>query len=355
MKKKTSLLLIVAFIIMINLVGCSKVEDRVIMTINDQEVMESEVVLYLSQIKTTYEYSFGSTDIWEIEIDGVTLEEFVIEEVKDIIIEAKISGYKAEEYNITLTEEEIKEINENVEIYMAMLSDKEKKIGVDRELVNQVFIQEEITRKVYEYVTEDFQVDEQLLEEYLNEDVDYLEVMDIVPEEYAKSVKVQMLTFPIINTDDSGEITVLDEEEKEELESLTKDILEEVKNGASFADIAADNEEEIIFEDLQIYKYQTTYFPEELINSIYDLKENEISDIIETSAGYTIVLVEEFLDATEEEIEEVADYKNQVEEDAISVYVEQQKITYFYELMDDWRKEFTIEINEEIWDEITIQ
>ena len=112
-------------------------------------------------------------------------------------------------------------------------------------------------------------------------------------------------------------------------------------------------EETAIFEAVEVSRDDSEY-PQELVNEIFNLKENTNSDIIETSVGYTIVLVEEFIAPTEDKINEINENKEATLEQITQTYINQQKTQFFFGLIDEWKEAYDIQINEEVWQDISI-
>ena len=88
--------------------------DKVVVTVNGEEVKYKDFNLYFNLQKKIYESMFGTSEIWSEEIEGVTLHEIVKDSTKNGIVSDRVKLQKANEMGIVLSEDVKMEISNYV-------------------------------------------------------------------------------------------------------------------------------------------------------------------------------------------------------------------------------------------------
>ena len=176
MKKKSGCWLII-LCMLISLAGCGKQETALItgsgetvsqssemaaVTVNDEEISLREWNFYVRMNQMQWEkeeLEDEGDEMWSQEVDeeGTTLEESLKEQVLDTLIQTHIMNQHAEEYQVSLTEEETDKLKARADSFMkdyheALLS----YAGADAAFVEQMLAQTELSGKVAEAMTRDF-------------------------------------------------------------------------------------------------------------------------------------------------------------------------------------------------------
>ena len=114
-----------------------------------------EIMVYLTNIQNRYESVYG-TEIWNTNVDGVTLEQ----NVKDIalaqIARIKTMNLMAERYQVELSSEEKVQVENAADSYYHSLNDTEiEQMGVSKKTIEELYKEFALAEKVYEYTIKD--------------------------------------------------------------------------------------------------------------------------------------------------------------------------------------------------------
>ncbi|TCK87866.1 peptidyl-prolyl cis-trans isomerase C/foldase protein PrsA [Natranaerovirga hydrolytica] len=326
MKRRICIVMLVVILI---ISGCSVQEtkneaEEVIISINEQEVFLEEVEIYLKEIEKEFE-AIGGKDIWETNFDGKTASEVAKERVIENIVQIKIINDKAKELGMDIDQEESESINEYVQNYK-----KSNEGNINETLVEQIFYESFIVNKVFEELTKGFEPNLEQTQEYINNDE-----------------TLEFLYYLTLGQVRAKHILI----EGEEHYKKAVEIQERAKDGEDFVSLVLEySEDQASLEDNGEYTFYRGEMMPEFEEAAFNLEPGEISEVIETSYGYHIIQTEEFIDATENIVEQYEAYKEVLEEE--SIYV--QKNNAFYKQYEEWKRNYTIRVNEEIWEDITL-
>ena len=114
-----------------------------------------EIMVYLTNIQNRYESVYG-TEIWNTNVDGVTLEQ----NVKDIalaqIARIKTMNLMAERYEVTLSDEEKAQAENAANAYYSSLGSEEiEQMGVSEKTISGLYREFALAEKVYQYTIKD--------------------------------------------------------------------------------------------------------------------------------------------------------------------------------------------------------
>lgn len=160
-----------AFLLVLCTAACSSGNDAYVMTIGNERVSCGEFMVYLMEQKKSFEQQ-GGEDIWEIDFDGVDAEEVAKQNAADTIVMVKTAVGQADKLGIEKSEDDAAHIKEEAkelydEIVTELGSEEVKELDIDESLVKSIVTDGHIHQKVFDYVTEGFQVSEADFEEYL--------------------------------------------------------------------------------------------------------------------------------------------------------------------------------------------
>ncbi len=290
---------------------------ELVVKVGNEKVYYSEAMIYFQVIKSRYESYYGNS-IWSYDMGGQSFEDAAKEEILNLITQTKIINDKAEAYNITLTDEEETNIDENAEEFLDnVTSEDEEKYGFTKELIEQFYRENLIYQKVYDAAT-------------MNVDTD-------VSNEEAKQITVQHILIKTVKDDGNGNQVAVSDTDKAEALKKAQEVLKEAKDTDDFKALAEKNTEDSNVE----YTFGKGEMVSEFENAAFALKTGGLSDIVETQYGYHIIYcVSDFdEDATLEKKE--------------SIIAERQD-KLFRQLYEDWSKSYKVDLEEKVWVQIRL-
>lgn len=304
---------IMSMLIMIT--GCSSNNNEYVLKINDKPVSKGEFMVYLNEAKTNFE-SVGGTDIWETDFEGMTAEDVAKNRAVDALELVKISADKAEEFQVSLSDEEKEQAKEQAKTKFDNLGEYVKEVGITLSDVESVMNEQMLYSKVYNKITDDFEASE----------ADFNAYFETVKSDFMDYYK-QYTIKSIFVTD----------------YSKAEEIVSKYNSGTDF-DILFDEYEE---QEGVKNELQTTYkgILESFFGVNFDVEVGNITSILENDGGYYIIKVENIVNDSEENIKEMAKY----------VYTNDMKQEIFTNEYQKWSENTNIEKNEEVFNSIKIK
>ncbi|MDD3628878.1 MAG: peptidylprolyl isomerase [Candidatus Humimicrobiaceae bacterium] len=323
MKRFVTIIAILLAVIFLS-VSCSKT----VASVDGIKITQKEVDDYVDFIK-----SLDTSG--ELASDEESLNNLKVDVVDSLIVTRLLERY-AEENNIEVTDEEVKEqINLIINSYPSE-EDFEKMLeenGIDRKFLEKELKNQLLSTKVYEKVTADIIVTDEEIKQYYE---DNKETFFLVPE----SVKAGhiLIMFPW-KKDNSEETAEGRKEAREKIEMIK----EKLENGEDFEELARTySDDEATKEnggDLgYVYRGQMV---DEFDNALFSLDIGEVSDIIETDIGYHIIKV---YDYKKEYIENFKEVKDTIKEYLLGLYKNSKWQDFIYSLIDKANIEYFTEI-----------
>ncbi len=234
-----------------------------------------EVRVYLTNVQNQYESVYGE-EIWDAQLDGVTLEENVKETVLARIAKVKTMYLISQDRGITLDEEEEALVKAAAISYESSLNETEKEIlGIDRELLEKLYRELALANKTYETM-----------------------IADINPEisdDEARSVKVQYLYLRTVLYDGAGNRIAFSVAEQEKVRLRAEELYLEARAGADFEQLIlenGDNEETSI-------SFSRGMVDQNIENAAFSLENGQISEILRTEDGFYLLKCISTLDREE--------------------------------------------------------
>ena len=329
--KKAVALLSVTVIAMTLFVGCAKDKTEsldpteVVMVVGDTEVKMNIANFFVRYNQSMMEGIFTSyigENAWQMEMEkGVTYEQntkdTVLEDIKKMYI---ITNHVAD-YNVTLTEEEIAEI-ESVADAFVKANKKEKnidKISGDRETVIEYLKLFTLNEKVGKAMRED--------------------VDSTVTQEEAAQKRLRYFVIEKTAELDDGSTMEMSEKEIKDAKKEAKEFLKDAKANGSMDAYAAEKDIETT---TLAFNEKSTSLDKKVISAANQLKENEFSEVIETDTGIYVVQLESEFDA-------------EATEAAKGTILKERQEARYEELVEKWTKDTKITVHEKVWDKISIQ
>lgn len=329
--KRMAVLTAAGALALTSLTGCTSFDnDDAVATVGKEGIPAGVANFYArmqqAQYETYYAPMMGTTGeaLWQQEMEeGKTYEESTKETLLLNLENLYLIRQHAEEYEVALTEEDTKAIEEAAKKFDEdnALEEKEAVSGYKKyieEYLELVTIQSRMDPKMKEGVNED------------------------VSDEEAAQKSMKYVYFPYSTTDADGNTKDLTEDEKKELK----------KTAQTFADTLKVSETKDIDALAQKggYEVKTTTFDSESTAPNADLvkaldaltTEGDVTDVIESDYGIYVGKLTSLLDREATDTEKTN-------------IVAQRKQEQYDSLLADWRKETEITENKKVWNKIDFE
>lgn len=289
MRKSIKVLGITAgMIAALTLGGCGAKDTEVVATVYGNEVSLGEAGLYAiyqqAQYEQFYSMYLGTTVDWSQEYDGKTMEDETKESMLETFKKMQIVAAHADDYGITISEEEQAKITEAAKALVEANDEKAKKaLHISEESATALF-------KTY----------------YLYNHVSKAMIADVdreVSDDEAAQKKMSYVEFSLAGTtDEEGNTVELTEEEKAAIKTTAETV---VAAGAEGMEGALENTDYTVSETT--FDEESTSLDEAVYTAANGLKEGEVSSVIETESAYYVVRLDSEFDeeATESKKEEI--------------------------------------------------
>lgn len=348
MKKRTSVLILLCLIISIMLAGCGDKngngndinESTVVFQYGNNIVTKAEVYIYINTIKERYESQYGQ-DVWELSLPDdasgeISMVDLTRQEVVDEIIKIKTLYAHAEDYNISLTEKEISDINDAGKKFYDGLTDNDiAAMDMTLDKVVQVMTENAIAKKVEDKILEKSPVE--------------------ISDEQARETTFYDMYFECYSIDENGVIVPYDNEKKRQQYEQALAAC----SALATAPLDGDPDAESIEKLSEYYKLEhskeQTLTPEEILETygeeiytlLYGMKNGDYSTVVESEYGYHVFMMIALTDA-----DATAMKKEQMTADAIDKQLA--------DTIEAWKKEIDAEftypdsVNMDVYDTISI-
>lgn len=279
--------------------------------------MKNEVMLYLANSENQYSEVFGDR-IWDVQIDGGTLESAYKDTVLARIAQIKAMNLLAKEYHVTLDENESGKAMAAAKDYYASLTPAEiAYLDIDTDVIAQAYREFAVADKLYDTITADINPE--------------------ISDDEARTITVRTIlikTYSIDQNDNKVPFTL--EEKKGALERIQQ-IQTRLESGESFEVLAADYNEDTNSE----YSFGRNVMPENFEEAAFNLGAGEISDIIETDYGYHLIYC-------------VSTFNPEETENTKLKIVEERRQEAFEEVYQNYVTTLTSNLNKTLWDSINL-
>lgn len=293
-------------------------EKNEVFRIEDMSCTLPEAMVYLINTKNRYESVYGR-EIWNVSLDGVTLEENIKETVLAQLAQQKTMNLLARQNGVALSEEEEARAMQAAETYFQSLSEEEKStLQITVKDVEELYREYALARKVYQYIIKDINPE--------------------ISDDEARTITVQYIYFRTCILDGTGKKIEYSEEEKQEILRKAEEVRFQLKN------------EEADFEEL-ILKYSdseegTCSFgkgekDQAFEDAAFNLETDEISDIVETPDGYYLIKCISTFNRTETDANKVK-------------IVEKRREEVFGQEYEDFVAALTRNLNEDLWQSVSL-
>ena len=329
-RKKAVLLTAAGALAAMAVTGCSGSinTDAVVATVGEDDITLGVANFYArmtqGQYETYYAGMMGTTGeaMWTQDAgDDQTYEESVKDGLMESLQNMYLISQHAEEYDVSLTEDEEEAISEAAAQFDEDNTDEAKEIvsGYRKdieEFLRLATIQTKMDSKMREGVDEN------------------------VSDEEAAQKAMKYVFFSYTTTDDSGNSTELTDDEKESLKTNAQSLVDRVNAGEDISTVAEDLGQTAY--DLT-FDSETTTPNEDLIAAADALEtEGAVTEVIETDDGLYVGQLTSLLDrdATDQKKESIIEERRQEQYDS---------------LLEEWKDDTEIEVDERIWNKVDFE
>jgi len=277
---------------------------------------------------------------WDTKIEGMDAREYAKQQALDSAKDYKIQLIKAKEKGLKLDKGELEDIKAILE---QLKADMAANYGGDVKGEEEFKKQYNISYKKYEKILKNLR----LIYKYVEEELPTFDVTEAEMEEYYKEspntvdkVKVRRIMFATMDIKTGKEYT---DEEKKEIKSKAKDVLERIKSGEDGEALALKYSDDPNVQDnkglLEVSAQSSSSIPG-FLEWALDHKPGD-SELLESDLGYFVVKVEGR--TTYDEVK-----------DAVKEAVQTKK---YLERLENWAKESEFDVikNERIFNKINIK
>lgn len=310
------------------LTACGKNGTKVVFTtgfgkneifrIDDESCQKEELMVYLTNTQNQYEKVYG-TEVWNISLDGVTLEENVKETVLAKIAQIKSMYLLAKEKGVTLDETEEVQVERAAAEYFASLNSTEiELLGANEDTIATLYREYALADKVYQQIIQDINPE--------------------ISDDEARTITVQHILIRTSTTDGAGNRVPYSAEDKQAAYDKAAEVREmALTEGQDFAELASKYSE-----DTNItYSFGKGEVDAAFEEAAFQLETNEISGVVESESGYHII--------------KCLNTFNREETDANKLeIVEQRRNEVFGQEYDEFVATLVRNLNQTLWEQITL-
>ncbi len=296
-------------------------------TLGEEPIYVEEAQFYMRMLQEQWEYElyddFGA-DMWQQEAgeNGETLEEVLKSNVLDTLTELHLLCAHAEEYGVTLTEEEQEAIRERAANFMKTNTEEVlREAGADAETVERYLTRNELASRTAQAIQDAFEPG--------------------LTEEDARVGRLTYALFSVTGTYDAeGNHTAFTEEE---IAQIQKDAEAFAARARELGDITAAGGE-LNHTVIDVYFGDDTNggAHPQVAEAARALKPGGVSDVIQTEDGWYVV-------------QHVTDYDEEATQENLEALTEDARQQHLLELEDAWEKETPLTLEESVWETVQVK
>ena len=278
----------------------------------------SEGKLYLANLVKSYKDTYGE-ELLEQDFNGIGAETFLKENTVAKLSKIKILNKMADQWKVSLSEEEKKLAKEAAEIYWGELGEEKGKVlGVTEKQIETMYQEYLLAEKTFEVLTQGEEIE--------------------ISEDEARIIVVWHIYLKTYETTEEGEIQSYSEEEKRKVLAKADQAFKELEAGGDFASIAKNYSDDTVYE----YEIGRGQMTEEFDEAAFNLEEGEISQVVETPYGYHIIKC----------ISDFEEDKTQLNKERL---LEERQFEKYEQLYEEFTHNPTAVFNEKQWQEVTLE
>lgn len=276
-----------------------------------------EVMVYLTNTQNQYENVYGP-EVWNVALDDITLEENVKEMVLAKLAQIKTMYLLARSKGVELDDEEGTKAERAASEYFQSLGEEEAGLlGVDQEMILQMYTEYALAHKVYQYIIQDINPE--------------------ISDDEARTITVQHIFLHSYTTDGTGSRVPYTDEMKDSVYRKACEIRELALSGEhNFADLASRYSEDSAL----TYSFGKGEMDPAFEAVAFSLETDEISEVVESEDGYHIIKCVSTFD------------REQTDANKLEI-VDERRREVFGQEYDAFVEKLNRSLNEELWVQIT--
>lgn len=288
-----------------------------IFRLEDASCTLPELMVYLTTEQNTYEAVYGP-QIWEVKEQEEGLSDKLKNKVLAEISQIKAMTLLADRRGILLTPQEEDMVIAAAQEYDASLNDREREtMGVNRQLIESMYRDYALADKVYRQIISDINPE--------------------ISDDEARTITVQHILIKTVTENADGTISPYSDKEKAKCYQKAQEVLSAALEGEAF---------EALIEKYSDDSQGTLSFgkgeqEQAFANAAFNLGNDEISGIVETSGGYEIIKCISTFNREETD-------RNKLK------IVEKRKDEVFGQEYDSFVNSLAKNLNEPLWDSVTL-
>lgn len=271
LKKQTvvTIWIVVLILIAVSVISVIKIKEKKVFTIGSEKVYTDELSFYALQCAYRY-HLFNMDMLYEYYDGATTYEEQYKNEVRQNIVDTKVMYLCALQQGITLSQEDQGIIDAQVSEALSNIGEELENFNIKKSLVKRVLTEQYYAELLKQTVVTEEEQEQQTYFHTYN------------------------LLFPTVKTNADGTVEVNEdgtlvpegETDKQKQYTLAMKAIELSKAGKSMEQIA--EELGVTATSGDIYGNIATYDSEQYLEQINKMKEQSVSDIVETVYGYNV-------------------------------------------------------------------
>ena len=277
-----------------------------------------EMMVYLTNTQNQYESVYGP-EVWNVSRDGITLEENVKETVLAKIAQIKTMYLLAQDRGVSLDESDNKKVERAAEEYFDSLTEQEKELmGVRASTIEQLYREYAMADKVYRYIIQD--------------------VNPEISDDEARTITIQHILIRSGTMDDGGNrVPYSDELKREAYGKALERRRMAAEDGEDFLDLASRYSEDSVI----TYSFGKGEMEAAFEEAAFSLETEEVSEVIETEAGYHIIKCISTFDREQTDLNKLT-------------IVEERRREVFGQEYDAFVETLARQLNEELWNSMKL-
>lgn len=278
----------------------------------------AEVMVYLTTTQNQYESVYGP-EVWNVALDGMTLEENVKETVLARIAQIKTMYLLAQSKDVSLDEQEQEKVRQASEKYFQSLNDRERELmGVELKSIQQLYTEYALADKVYQYIIQDINPE--------------------ISDDEARTITVQHILIRTYTTDGAGARVPLPDNQKKAVYEKALEVRELAAGGENdFVDLASRYSEDSTI----TYSFGKGEMDAAFEEAAFELETGEVSQVVESESGYHIIKCLNTFDREQTDLS-----KQEI--------VEERRREVFGQEYDEFVDTLVRNLNTKLWEEITL-
>jgi foldase protein PrsA len=308
--------------------GCAGAVDlnKPVAVVNDENIPFGVAKFYAKTQQVMYESYYGSLfgdNMWEQSLSAdMTFGESTLESILEDLKEMYVVSQHADEYEVTLTEEEKSNIEETAKQFVAdNNAEALEAMGASEDVIKEYLTKYTLQGKIQTAIKAGADT-------------------TVSDEDAAQKTFSYVFVSTAGTTDASGNTVALTDEEKEAKKAEAQAIIDASASGTDFDTAVTDAE--LTASSASYGKDDNAGMDEAVIAAANELQEGEISPIVEVEGGYYVLKLTSAFD------------EEQTESRRQEIITERQN-TFYTDTYTKWQEASTITVDNKLWKKITFE